>query len=98
MSFVLTLYYRSTVTEVYAFVQYIMTAANFGWLIQFVHRWPASKMILHVFRVYIMHASNVNIFVKKKNKRVILIANLIATKLTHFRNTILKQSLITYMS
>jgi hypothetical protein len=45
-----------------------MTAANFGWLIQFVHRWPASKMILHVFRVYIMHASNVNIFVKKKQK------------------------------
>nr|KJB09269.1 hypothetical protein B456_001G132300 [Gossypium raimondii] len=53
----MTFYYRPTVTEAFAFVQYIMSEANFGWLIQLVHRWSASMMvlmmILHVFRVYL---------------------------------------------
>ncbi|KAB2017091.1 hypothetical protein ES319_D08G136700v1 [Gossypium barbadense] len=55
--FAMTFYYRPTVTEAFASVQYIMTEANFGWLIQSVHRWSASMMvlmmILHVFRVYL---------------------------------------------
>ncbi|KAL0313688.1 UNVERIFIED_CONTAM: cytochrome [Sesamum calycinum] len=55
--FAMTFYYRPTVTEAFAFVQYIMTEANFGWLIRSVHRWSASMMvlmmILHVFRVYL---------------------------------------------
>ncbi|XWS72385.1 hypothetical protein CRYUN_Cryun02cG0035700 [Craigia yunnanensis] len=55
--FAMTFYYRSTVTEAFASVQYIMTEANFGWLIRSVHRWSASMMvlmmILHVFRVYL---------------------------------------------
>jgi len=33
----MTFYYRPTVTEVFASVQYIMTEANFGWLIRLVH-------------------------------------------------------------
>nr|AIW51281.1 cytochrome b6 [Corallorhiza maculata var. maculata] len=45
------------VTEAFSSVQYIMTEANFGWLIRSVHRWSASMMvlmmILHVFRVYL---------------------------------------------
>ncbi|KAG4138240.1 hypothetical protein ERO13_D07G122550v2 [Gossypium hirsutum] len=53
----MTFYYRPTVTEAFAFVQYIMSKANFGWLIQLVHRWSASMMvlmmILHVFHVYL---------------------------------------------
>ncbi|CAN4128617.1 unnamed protein product [Withania somnifera] len=53
--FAMTFYYRPTVTEAFASVQYIMTEANFGWLIRSVHRWSASMMvlmmILHVFRV-----------------------------------------------
>ncbi|RYR73552.1 hypothetical protein Ahy_A02g007939 [Arachis hypogaea] len=55
--FAITFYYRSTVTEAFALVQYIMTEANFGWLIRSIHRWSASMMvlmmILHVFRVYL---------------------------------------------
>ncbi|KAJ3674231.1 hypothetical protein LUZ61_021991 [Rhynchospora tenuis] len=51
----MTFYYRPTVTEAFSSVQYIMTEANFGWLIRSVHRWSASMMvlmmILHVFRV-----------------------------------------------
>ncbi len=53
----MTFYYRPTVTEAFSSVQYIMTEANFGWLIRSVHRWSASMMvlmmILHVFRVYL---------------------------------------------
>ncbi|KAL5179228.1 Cytochrome b6 [Glycine soja] len=53
----MTFYYRPIVTEAFASVQYIMTEANFGWLIRSVHRWSASvmvlMMILHVFRVYL---------------------------------------------
>jgi len=55
--FAMTFYYRPTVTEAFASVEYIMTDVNFGWLIRSVHRWSASMMvlmmILHVFRVYL---------------------------------------------
>ena len=55
--FAITFYYRPTVTEAFASVQYIMTEVNFGWLIRSVHRWSASmmvlNMILHVCRVYL---------------------------------------------
>jgi cytochrome b6 len=55
--FAMTFYYRPTVTEAFASVEYIMTEVNFGWLIRSVHRWSASMMvlmmILHVFRVYL---------------------------------------------
>jgi cytochrome b6 len=53
----MTFYYRSTVTEAFSSVQYLMTKVNFGWLIRSIHRWSASMMvlmmILHVFRVYL---------------------------------------------
>ncbi|VAI84359.1 unnamed protein product [Triticum turgidum subsp. durum] len=56
-SFAMTFYYRPTITEAFSSVQYIMTEANFGWLIRSVHRWSASMMVLmmimHVFRVYL---------------------------------------------
>ncbi|XBJ08918.1 hypothetical protein VPH35_014102 [Triticum aestivum] len=42
--FAMTFYYRPTVTEAFSSVQYIMTEANFGWLIRSVHRWSASMM------------------------------------------------------
>jgi cytochrome b6 len=55
--FAMTFYYRPTVTEAFASVQYIMTEVNFCWLIRSVHRWSASmmvlNMILHVCRVYL---------------------------------------------
>ncbi|XVE63965.1 hypothetical protein DITRI_Ditri07aG0062900 [Diplodiscus trichospermus] len=55
--FAMTFYYRPTITEAFASVQYIMTEANFGWLIRLVHRWSTSMMvlmmILHVFCVYL---------------------------------------------
>ena len=55
--FAMTFYYRPTVTEAFASVEYIMTTVNFGWLIRSIHRWSASmmvlSMILHVFRVYL---------------------------------------------
>ena len=55
--FAMTFYYRPTVTEAFASVQYIMTQVNYGWLIRSVHRWSASmmvlNMILHVCRVYL---------------------------------------------
>ncbi|KAK7321985.1 hypothetical protein VNO80_35257 [Phaseolus coccineus] len=41
--FAMTFYYRPTVTEAFASVQYIMTEANFGWLIRSVHRWSATS-------------------------------------------------------
>uniref|UniRef100_A0A453QFI5 Cytochrome b/b6 N-terminal region profile domain-containing protein n=2 Tax=Aegilops tauschii subsp. strangulata TaxID=200361 RepID=A0A453QFI5_AEGTS len=40
--FAMTFYYRPTVTQVFSSVQYIMTEANFGWLIRSVHGWSAS--------------------------------------------------------
>ena len=55
--FAMTFYYRPTVTEAFASVEYIMTQVNFGWLIRSVHRWSASmmvlNMILHVCCVYL---------------------------------------------
>ena len=55
--FAMTFYYRPTVTEAFASVDFIMTEVNFGWLIRSVHRWSASmmvlNMILHVCRVYL---------------------------------------------
>jgi cytochrome b6 len=55
--FAMTFYYRPTVTEAFASVEYIITQVNFGWLIRSVHRWSASmmvlNMILHVCRVYL---------------------------------------------
>jgi cytochrome b6 len=55
--FAMTFYYRPTVTEAFASVEYLMTEVNFGWLIRSVHRWSASmmvlNMILHVCRVYL---------------------------------------------
>jgi len=55
--FAMTFYYRPTVTEAFASVEYIMTEVNLGWLIRSVHRWSASmmvlNMILHVCRVYL---------------------------------------------
>ncbi len=55
--FAMTFYYRPTVTEAFASVEFLMTEVNFGWLIRSVHRWSASmmvlNMILHVCRVYL---------------------------------------------
>ncbi|KAL3614506.1 Protein Ycf2 [Castilleja foliolosa] len=47
--FAMTFYYRPTVTEAFASVQYIMTEANFGWLIRSVHRWCGSGSIDLIF-------------------------------------------------
>ncbi|TYH83713.1 hypothetical protein ES332_D02G149600v1 [Gossypium tomentosum] len=44
--FAMTFYYRPTVTEAFASVQYIMTEVNFGCMMVLM-------MILHVFRVYL---------------------------------------------
>ena len=37
--FAMTFYYRPTVTEAFSSVQYIMTEANFGWLIRSIRPW-----------------------------------------------------------
>jgi cytochrome b6 len=53
----MTFYYRPSVVDAFASVEYIMTSVNFGWLIRSIHRWSASMMVLmlvlHVFRVYL---------------------------------------------
>jgi cytochrome b6 len=55
--FAMTFYYRPSVADAFASVEYMMTEVNFGWLIRSIHRWSASMMvlmmILHVFRVYL---------------------------------------------
>ncbi len=55
--FAMTFYYRPSVVEAFASIEYLMTQVNFGWLIRSIHRWSASMMvlmmILHVFRVYL---------------------------------------------
>ena len=55
--FAMTFYYRPSVVDAFASVEYIMTSVNFGWLIRSMHRWSASMMVLmlvlHVFRVYL---------------------------------------------
>ncbi|MFQ6667143.1 hypothetical protein Gotur_033261 [Gossypium turneri] len=43
--FAMTFYYLPTFTEAFAYVQYIMAEANFGWLIRLVHRWLASVVL-----------------------------------------------------
>ena len=55
--FAMTFYYRPSVADAFASIEYLMTQDNFGWLIRSIHRWSASMMvmmmILHVFRVYL---------------------------------------------
>jgi len=55
--FAMTFYYRPSVADAFASVEYMMTQVNVGWLIRSIHRWSASMMvlmmILHVFRVYL---------------------------------------------
>src|SRR6476620_6316600 len=55
--FAMTFYYRPSVVDAFASVEYIMTEVNFGWLIRSIHRWSASMMVLmlvlHVCRVYL---------------------------------------------
>ena len=55
--FAMTFYYRPSVADAFASVEYMMTQVNFGWLIRSIHRWSASMMvlmmILHVVRVYL---------------------------------------------
>lgn len=41
----MTFYYRPSVVDAFASVEYIMTSVNFGWLIRSVHRWSASMMV-----------------------------------------------------
>ena len=45
----MTFYYRPTVAEAFASVQYLMTEVNFGWLIRSIHRWSASMVASSVF-------------------------------------------------
>jgi cytochrome b6 len=55
--FAMTFYYRPSVADAFASIEYVITQVNFGWLIRSIHRWSASMMvlmmILHVFRVYL---------------------------------------------
>jgi len=44
--FAMTFYYRPSVVDAFASVEYIMTSVNFGWLIRSIHRWSASMMVL----------------------------------------------------
>ncbi|KAE9594027.1 putative plastoquinol--plastocyanin reductase [Lupinus albus] len=54
ITFAMTFYYRPTVIEAFAFVQYIMVETNFSWLIRSVHQWSTCMMVLmmivHEFR------------------------------------------------
>ena len=43
--FAMTFYYRPSVVDAFASVEYIMTSVNFGWLIRSIHRWSASMMV-----------------------------------------------------
>ena len=55
--FAMTFYYRPTVSEAFASIEYLMYEVNYGWLFRSMHRWSASMMvlmmILHIFRVYL---------------------------------------------
>jgi cytochrome b6 len=42
----MTFYYRPSVADAFASVEYMMTQVNFGWLIRSIHRWSASMMVL----------------------------------------------------
>eukprot|EP01035_Chromulina_nebulosa_P020083 gene20083-26079_t len=39
--FAMTFYYRPSVADAFASVEYLMTQVNFGWLIRSIHRWSA---------------------------------------------------------
>ena len=39
--FAMTFYYRPSVADAFASVEYMMTQVNFGWLIRSIHRWSA---------------------------------------------------------
>jgi hypothetical protein len=43
--FAMTFYYRPSVVDAFASVEYIMTSVNYGWLIRSIHRWSASMMV-----------------------------------------------------
>ena len=49
--FAMTFYYRPSVVDAFASVEYIMTSVNFGWLIRSIHRWSASMMVMMVVTV-----------------------------------------------
>src|SRR5579859_3637565 len=54
----LMVYYRSAPETSYESIRFIMTKANFGWLIRGLHSWGANLMILllvaHMFRTFVM--------------------------------------------
>jgi quinol-cytochrome oxidoreductase complex cytochrome b subunit len=54
----LMVYYRSTPETTYESIHFIMTKANFGWLIRGLHAWGANLMILllvaHMLRTFVM--------------------------------------------
>jgi len=56
----LMLYYRPTVSEAFESVRFIMTRAEFGWLIRSIHSWSANLLIfvafVHMFSVVFTHA------------------------------------------
>jgi cytochrome b6 len=55
--FALTMYYRPTVVEAFASVNYLLYSVHLGWFIRSVHRWSSGVMvlvlILHILRVYL---------------------------------------------
>jgi len=60
--FAMTFYYRPSVVDAFASVEYIMTSVNFGWLIRSIHRWSASMMVLMlVFGSYMFFDSVLSI-------------------------------------
>jgi cytochrome b6 len=50
--FAMTFYYRPSVVDAFASVEYIMTSVNFGWLIRSIHRWSASMMVLMLYYMF----------------------------------------------
>jgi len=55
--FGLTMYYRPTVVEAFASVQFLLYHLHLGWFIRSIHRWSSAVMvvclILHISRVYL---------------------------------------------
>jgi cytochrome b6 len=53
----MTFYYRPSVADAFASVEYMMTQVNFGWLIRSIHIWSASMICINDdltrFRVYL---------------------------------------------
>jgi quinol-cytochrome oxidoreductase complex cytochrome b subunit len=45
----MTFYYRPSVVDAFASVEYIMTSVNFGWLIRSIHRWSASMSATRIY-------------------------------------------------